>query len=155
MSDPLRCGRYRLVMRALRLKMLLNRDIKAKYVSCLIIYQISASEMALKGLFLFKKRCWFRHGGRNDIQGECSKNERTHIVFENFSEIYIFYPWNVSKILLSLAPSKQGVKNYVLHSRRPLDQKLQKAHQERIKHPKISLSKNEHDATEIFRGFGV
>jgi len=53
-----------------------------------------------------------------------------------------------------LAPSKQGVKKYVLHSRRPLGKKLEKAHQERIKHQKI-LSPNEHDATEIFRGFGV
>lgn len=32
-------------------------------------------------------------------------------VSKNFNEIYIFYPWNVSKILLSLAASKQGVKN--------------------------------------------
>ena len=31
-------------------------------------------------------------------------------VSKNFREIYTFYPWNVSKKMLSLALSKQGVK---------------------------------------------
>lgn len=39
-----------------------------------------------------------------------SYRTKDYLYFENFCEIYIFYPWNVSKILLSLAASKQGVK---------------------------------------------
>ena len=81
--------------------------------------------------FAFLWRCVWRprHPGTSPGQAPAGVTSAgRHFVMDEMSKkvakIYTKLPWRVSKTLLILAPSKQGVKNNVLHSRRPLDQEL-------------------------------